>query len=65
MLSFALLARSALSNVDKVGTTGVTSESQFSEVEMTYNPAYGPVATTAVDSGALYEEVAHAAGDSS
>ena len=43
----------------------MTSESQFSEVEMTYNPAYGPVATTAVDSGALYEEVAHAAGDSS
>ena len=65
MLSFALLARSALSNVDKVRTTGVISASQFSEVEMTYNPAYGPVATTAVDSGALYEEVAHAAGDSS
>ena len=64
MLSFALLARSALSNVDKVRTTGVTGASQFSEVEMTYNPAYGPVATTAVDSGALYEEVAHAAGDS-
>lgn len=52
MLSFALLAQSALSNIDKVRrTTGVTGASQFStEVNMTYNPAYGPVATTAVDS---------------
>ena len=36
--------------------------SQYNEVEMTHNPAYGPVATTVVKGEVQYEEVAPTTG---
>ena len=60
MLQFLLLAKRPPS----VKTAGVTNPSQYDEVEMTQNPAYGPVAAaaTAAKKEPQYEEVAPSTG---
>ena len=49
------LAQRRPPSTDTVKTAGVTNPSQYDEVEMTQNPAYGPVAATKEPQ---YEEVA-------
>ena len=39
--------------------------SQYNEVEMTHNPAYGPLTTTVVKGEVQYEEVAPTTGGDS
>ena len=53
-----LLAQTSPPKTDTVRTTGVATTSQYSEVEMTHNPAYGPLATMVVKGEEQYEEVA-------
>ena len=52
------LAQRPPSSTDTVNNASVTNPSQYDEVEMTQNPAYGPVAATAVKKEPQYEEVA-------
>ena len=49
-------ARTSSPETDTVKKAGVTSPSQHTDVEMTHNPAYGPIAT--LKGEAQYEEVA-------
>ena len=50
------LAQRCPSSIDAVKTASLTNPSQFDVVEMTQNPAYGPVAATAVKKDTQYEE---------
>ena len=49
-------ARTSSPETDTVKKAGVTSPSPHTDVEMTHNPAYGPIAT--LKGEAQYEEVA-------
>ena len=57
------LARRPPSSTDTLNSAGVTNPSQYDEVEMTQNPAYGPVAATVVKKEPQYEVVAPPSGD--
>ena len=50
------IASTSSPETDTVKKAGVTSPSQYTDVEMTHNPAYGPIAT--LKGEAQYEEVA-------
>ena len=56
------LAQTSPPDTDTVRTAGVATASQYNEVEMTHNPAYGPIATIMAKGEEQYEEVAPASG---